>query len=136
MAKEQRCIICGKETRGLEVREDYVIGAIRWFKRNVTHNEKGYGLVVCKDCYVKYRKARDSYTKKQVSYTIIGIVFAILLVAFGRSLGSVFAGAVIILFMYLLSLLSYMPAVNMPPRPARSPSKQAAASSAEGARKS
>jgi hypothetical protein len=114
MANEERCIICGNEAPGLVVREDYVIGAMRWLKRNVTHNEKGYKLVVCKQCYPKYKKSRDSYVRKQVSYLVIGTVFAVLLIGFGRSLGALAAGAIIIVLMYLLSLLSYMPSVVMP----------------------
>ncbi len=114
MATGPRCILCGNETDGLDVREDYVIDAIRWFKRNVMRNEKGYRLVVCKECYVRYRKSRDSYVRKQISYVVIGVIFAGLLVFAGRSLGAVAAGAAIILFMYLLSLLSYMPALAVP----------------------
>ncbi len=106
MAKESRCIICGRELNGLEVQEDYVIKAIRWFKRNVTHNEKNYRLVVCKDCYVKYKKARDSYNSKTISY-------AALLIITGRSIGAVIAGIIIILLMYALSLLSYMPGLKI-----------------------
>jgi cytochrome b subunit of formate dehydrogenase len=112
MKKETRCIICGKELNGLEVKEDYVINAMRWFKRNVTHNEKNYRLVVCKDCYVKYKKARDSYNSKTVSYLAIGVIFAALLIITGRSLGAVVAGIVIIILMYALSLLSYMPGLK------------------------
>ncbi len=112
MKKETRCIICGKELNGLEVKEDYVINAMRWFKRNVTHNEKNYRLVVCKDCYVKYKKARDSYNSKTVSYLAIGVIFAALLIITGRSIGAVAAGAAIIILMYCLSLLSYMPGLK------------------------
>jgi cytochrome b subunit of formate dehydrogenase len=112
MKKETRCIICGKELNGLEVKEDYVINAMRWFKRNVTHNEKNYRLVVCKDCYVKYKKARNSYNSKTVSYLAIGVIFAALLVITGRSLGALAAGIAIIMLMYALSLLSYMPGLK------------------------
>ncbi|MCL4387559.1 hypothetical protein M1567_00175 [Candidatus Marsarchaeota archaeon] len=112
MKKETRCIICGKELNGLEVKEDNVIRAMRWFKRNVTHNEKNYRLVVCKDCYVKYKKARDSYNSKTVSYLAIGVIFAALLIITGRSLGALAAGIAIIILMYALSLLSYMPGLK------------------------
>ncbi|MEM0201624.1 MAG: hypothetical protein QXR73_00395 [Candidatus Micrarchaeaceae archaeon] len=112
MKKETRCIICGKELNGLEVKDDYVIKAMRWFKRNVTHNEKNYRLVVCKDCYVRYKKARDSYNSKTVSYLAIGVIFAALLIITGRSLGAVVAGIAIIILMYALSLLSYMPGLK------------------------
>ncbi|MEM0154585.1 MAG: hypothetical protein QW814_01995 [Methanothrix sp.] len=112
MKKETRCIICGKELNGLEVKDDYVIKSMRWFKRNVTHNEKNYRLVVCKDCYVKYKKARDSYNSKTISYLAIGVIFAALLIITGRSLGAVVAGIAIIILMYALSLLSYMPGLK------------------------
>ena len=110
-SSEPRCIICGGAVDGLEVQEDYVIRAIRWFKRNVTRNAKNYRLVVCKECYVKYKKARDSYVRKQIAYVVIGVLFAGLLIAAGRSLMAVLAGLAIIALMYLLSLLSYMPAL-------------------------
>ncbi len=115
MKKETRCIICGKELNGLEVKEDYVIKSMRWFKHNVTHNEKNYRLVVCKDCYVKYKKARDSYNSKTVSYLAIGVIFAALLIITGRSLGAVAAGIAIIILMFALSLLSYMPGLKQQP---------------------
>ncbi len=111
--KEPRCIICGKEVDGLEVKPDHVINAMRWFKRNITHNEKNYRLVVCKDCYVKYKKARDSYNSKTVSYILIGVIFAALLIITGRDLGAVAAGIGIIILMYVLSLLSYMPGLKL-----------------------
>lgn len=70
--------------------------------------------MVCKACYVKYKKAHDSYVKKEVAYIIIGVVFAALLISVGRSASSLLAGLVIIAFMYILSLLSYMPSLVMP----------------------
>ncbi|MCL4411590.1 hypothetical protein M1329_01485 [Candidatus Marsarchaeota archaeon] len=112
---EPRCIICGEAVDGLEVQEDYVIQAIRWFKRNVTRNAKNYRLVVCKNCYVKYKKSRDSYTRKQIAYVVVGVLFAGLLIAVGRTAVAVLAGVAIIALMYLLSLLSYMPAVVRKP---------------------
>ncbi|MGC8651640.1 MAG: hypothetical protein ACP5UH_00080 [Candidatus Micrarchaeia archaeon] len=114
--EENRCIICGLEKDGIEVKEDYIIDTIRWFKRNVTRNEKGYRLVVCKECYPKYKKARDSYTRREVAYLAIGVIFAALLIAFsgGHELSAVFYGVLIIIFMYLLAQLSYMPALKLP----------------------
>ncbi|EQD59708.1 hypothetical protein B1B_08080, partial [mine drainage metagenome] len=44
------------EKTGHRRQRDYVIGAIRWFKKNVTKNEKGHALVVCKACYPAYKK--------------------------------------------------------------------------------
>ncbi|MCL4371962.1 hypothetical protein M1373_01445 [Candidatus Marsarchaeota archaeon] len=115
MKKESRCIICGLEKDGLEVKNDRIIDAMRWFKKNVTKNEKGYRLVVCKDCYVKYKKARDSYNTKTISYLVIGVLFAAVLIATGRSIGAVVAGIVVIALMYALSLLSYTPGLKAQP---------------------
>jgi hypothetical protein len=112
---ESRCIICGERRNGLEVKGDYTISAIRWFKRNVTRNEKNYRLVVCKGCFLKYKKARDSYQRKRVAYTTLGVIFAVLLVlSSGGRLLTIIYGAGIVLFLYLLSQLSYMPDVRMP----------------------
>lgn len=113
--KETRCIICGEKRNGLAVRSDRMIAAIRWVKRNVTKNEKSYNLVVCRDCFLKYKKARDGYQRKQATYTAMGLVFAVLLLfVSGFRLSAFAAGAAITAFMYLLSQLSYMPGVSMP----------------------
>ena len=62
MAKgKEYCIICGERRSGLPVEDDYVISAIRWFKANVTKNEKNNSLVVCRDCYSKYKRQRKRY---------------------------------------------------------------------------
>ena len=111
-----RCIICGEARDGLEVREDRVIRAMRYFKQNVTKNAKNYRLVVCRACYPKYDKYRSTYVKKQVSYVVVAVIFAALLIIVSGGQPSAFAyGIAIIIFMYLLSLLSYTPAVNLPP---------------------
>ncbi len=111
---ESRCIICGLEKKGLKVKEDHVIYAIRWFKRNVSRNEKGYDLVVCRDCYKKYSSARSSYNRKLFAYLGIGILATVLWIAVGGiKLYSIAAGIVLIAFMYLLSLLSYIPGLDV-----------------------
>ena len=115
MQKEERCILCGAARPGLAVREDFVIGSIRWFKRNVAHNEKGYSLVVCRECYPKYKKALASYRRKQVAYVAIGIIFMALLIVLSQDkFLAALSGIAIVAFMYLLSLLSYMPSVSIP----------------------
>ena len=112
---ESRCIICGERRNGLEVNKDHIIDAIRWFKRNVTKNERNYRLTVCKDCYPKYKKSRDSYLWKEAAYTAIGLIFAaVLVIASSDRLASTAYGAAIVLMMYLLSQLSYMPGVRTP----------------------
>ncbi|MCL5412710.1 MAG: hypothetical protein M1474_03670 [Candidatus Marsarchaeota archaeon] len=115
MARELRCIVCGEKKPGLEVEDDYVIDAIRWFKTHVTRNAKNYRLVVCKACYPKYNRYRSSYIKKQVAYLVLGFVFAGLLAIVSPSkLIALGYGAAIVVFMYALSLLSYTPAVKTP----------------------
>ncbi len=115
MAKrEPRCIYCGKKRDGLGIREDYVIRAVRWFNRKVLHRYHNYRLVVCRDCYLNYRKARARYLKKQATYLAIGIIFAGLLIFVSSANLFAFAyGIAIILFMYLLSLVSYVPALEV-----------------------
>lgn len=89
---------------------------MRWVKRNITKNPKNYRMVVCKDDFLAYKKKRDSYERKRIAYVVIGVIFTVLLLSFanGRFLGAIVYGIGIIAFMYLLSLLSYIPAVDMP----------------------
>lgn len=110
---ELRCIMCGLKKNGLEVKEDYIINGIRWFKRNITKNEKNYRLVVCRNCYKKYEKNKHSYDKRRVSYLALGIITAALWIFFSKSIGGILAGIFIIAFMYLLSLLSYTPSIKI-----------------------
>jgi hypothetical protein len=110
-----RCIICGKAKPGLAVKDDFVLNSIRWFKHNITKNEKGYHLVVCKECYLKYQKERNKYVKRQIFYLIIGILFAMMLIFVSRgSLPSIGFGILMVLILYVFSLFSYMPAVEIP----------------------
>ncbi len=113
--RESRCIICGEKRNGLEVNEDAVLHAIRLFKRHVTRNEKGYHLIVCKGCYVKYDTAKRKYERRQMIYLILGVVFAIFIILTGANKAvAVIFGIVIVGLLYLLSLLTYMPSVSMP----------------------
>lgn len=116
MAKTKSvCIMCGKERQGLEVKEDNVIGAMRWIKRNITKNSKNYNMVVCKEDFLAYKKKRDGYERKQIMYVGLGLLFMLLLLLFasGRYLGAILYGLGITAFMYLLSLLSYMPSLKV-----------------------
>jgi uncharacterized protein (DUF983 family) len=111
---EPRCIICGEAKEGLPVKEDYVIAAIRWVNRKIFHKYRNYRLVVCKDCYLKYSKQRDKYVRKQITYVIIGVLFTLAL--FFSSHGnpiSLLYGFAVIVFMYALSLASYIPALSI-----------------------
>lgn len=110
-----RCIMCGAEKGGLPVKEDYIIKAIRLFKTNVTKNAKNYDLVVCREDYTKYSKARESYIKKQLSYITLGIVTALVLFfVSGFEFLALSYGIIIVLFTYAISLFSYIPGVDMP----------------------
>lgn len=110
---EMRCVYCGQARPGLRVREDYVIKAMRWFNRSVLHKYRNYTLVVCKECYPTYKKSRAKYARKQITYVVIGFLFAGLLVAVSG--GNAFAflyGMAVIVFMYALSLISYVPSLK------------------------
>jgi hypothetical protein len=125
MKGKPACMVCGKERNGAEVQEDHVIMAMRWFKENVTRNAKGYRIVVCKECMPQYRKLRSKFVRKRAIYVGLGIVFTLAIAAIsgGRYLGIVAYGVVITLFLYALSLVSYMPDLkhaDEPKAPAKS----------------
>lgn len=110
------CIMCGQEQDGLEVKDDSILRALRWIKTNITRSPKNYRLVVCKEDFLKYKKRKDSYDRKQIAYVALGVVFLVVLIAFanGRFLSAFFYGAIVVIFLYLLAQLSYIPAVDMP----------------------
>ncbi len=110
------CIICGEEKDGLEVKEDYILKGMRWIKRNITKSPKNYRLVVCKEDFLKYKKKKDSYDRKQIVYVALGIIFLVMLLSYSsvRILSAFFYGGIVIIFLYLLAQLSYIPSVSMP----------------------
>jgi hypothetical protein len=109
------CIICGLDKDGLELKDDRVLKAMRWIKRNITKNPKNYRLVVCKEDFLKYKKGRDKYNKRQIIYLTIGIAFLVVLfISSGGRIYAVLVGILIAAFMWLLALVNYMPAVQMP----------------------
>ncbi|MGC9099196.1 MAG: hypothetical protein ACP5HW_01450 [Candidatus Micrarchaeia archaeon] len=103
------CIICGKERNGIEVDEDFVIKSVRWFKRNVTKNEEGNKLVVCSECYPKYLKYRRRFVEREIVYLTLGFLFLIFGLIVSFRLSTLIIGLLLMLFLYFLSLLSYMP---------------------------
>lgn len=103
------CIICGERKDGLEIEEDYVLEAIRWFKRNVTHDERGNRLVVCKKCYPDYKKRRDRYVNRQRIYVAMGVIFVILVLIVSQDPFTLIAAFIMLLLFYALSLANYMP---------------------------
>mgnify|MGYP001626360183 FL=1 len=108
------CIICGKEKPGIEVKPDFVIESIRWIKRNITKNEKGNRLVVCRDCYPAYRKLRERFERREKIYLTLGILFALLsFLLSSNKLYGLGIGLLVIALLYLFSLLNYMPSLNI-----------------------
>ena len=113
--KIPRCIICGEHKDGLDIRVDNVVLAIRWLNSHTFRVSNPYRPTVCKECFPKYYKARKSYEKKQVAYVILGFLFAIFLVlASGGRPAAFLFGFAIIAFMFLISLLTYVPTVDIP----------------------
>ncbi|MCL4375259.1 hypothetical protein M1394_00460 [Candidatus Marsarchaeota archaeon] len=112
MAKRY-CIVCGKEKKGIEIEHDIIIKSIRWFKRNVTKNEKNNVLVVCSSCYPLYKKSRDKFELRERLYIALGLIFFILMVFISHTIASFIAGLVVIAFLYLLSLMNYMPKLDL-----------------------
>ncbi|MGC8586920.1 MAG: hypothetical protein ACP5K9_01365 [Candidatus Micrarchaeia archaeon] len=107
------CIICGQEKDGIEIESDYVIDAIRWFKRNVTKNEQRNRIVVCKDCYPKYKILRKRFEKREKIYIILGILFIITGTVISPRIGTFIVTVIVAVFLYLLSLLSYIPKIKL-----------------------
>ena len=112
--QNNRCIICGNNKNGISVQNDYIIDLIRWIKKNITKNEKKYKLVVCQDCYMKYKKMYNSFKRKKTFYVILGVIFTFLLFLASRfNVYSLISGFILIIFLYLLSLLTYMPRLKI-----------------------
>jgi len=108
-----RCIICGEAKEGLPVEEDYIIATIRWINRSVFKKYRNHRLVVCKECYLKYSKQRERYVHKQITYIAIGVLFTLALFFVSYNPISLLYGIAVIVFMYALSLISYIPALNI-----------------------
>ncbi len=112
MMRENRCIMCGEHKNGLEVIDDNVIRGIRWVKEKLGR-KTGFRLVVCKECYANYRKARKKFEGRLKLYLALGVLMAILLITINPLSGVVF-GSMIVVFMYFISLLTYVPRVSIP----------------------
>lgn len=111
MKRKRYCIICGEEKNGLPVKNDHVLEMIRWVKRNITRNEQGNELVVCRECYPKYSKLRSKSISRMGQFLVLGIVFAILFILVSPGVLSVVVGIIVVLLLYSFSLLTYMPAL-------------------------
>jgi hypothetical protein len=112
--KGERCIICNQEKEGLGIKEDNIVYFLRWLNSHTVKYRNPNYPVVCRECFTKYRKQRKSYERKLISYLIIGFLFAgfIIVGSGGKPLSFLF-GLIIIAFMYLLSLLSYIPELEI-----------------------
>ncbi len=107
------CIICGNERDGIEIKGDNAIKTIRWFKRNVTRNEKDNRLVVCRECYPKYEKARKKYESRRITYAALGVLFAALSLIISPRPATLVIAVLVVAFLYALSYLTYMPALSI-----------------------
>ncbi len=107
------CIICGERRPGVPIRDDRVLNAMRWFKRNVTRDERGNSLVVCRDDYSAYMKKRGRYTSRQALYIAVGVIFAALGLLVRFSLSTFAISIAVLAALYLLSLINYTPALSI-----------------------
>jgi hypothetical protein len=112
-SRKSYCIICGQEKDGIEIENDYVISTIRWFKRNITKNEKDNKIVVCKECYPKYKVLRKRFENRQKIYITLGILFIIFGMIISPRVGTLIVTVIVAIFLYLLSLLSYTPKIKL-----------------------
>jgi hypothetical protein len=113
MAAKTVCIMCGKERNGIRVREDHVIRAIRWIKRNVTRSERNNTLVVCRECYPKYKAQRSRFVTRRALYVGMGILFFVFGNLLEFSLSTLLITTAVLLFFYLLALFNYVPALDI-----------------------
>ena len=90
-----------------------MLTAIRWFKTNVTHNEKNNRLVVCKECYPRYAESRRKFESRERLYVAFGVIFAALNLLVSRSLSSIAISVVIVLLLLAFSFLSYTPKISI-----------------------
>ncbi|MDE1845690.1 MAG: hypothetical protein KGH53_00175 [Candidatus Micrarchaeota archaeon] len=60
---------------------------------------------------VGYEESRRNYESRQMTYIAIGVIFGILGVLISFGIGSIIAAIVVIIFLYLMSLLTYTPKI-------------------------
>ncbi len=113
MVRKSYCIVCAKEKKGIEVEDDFILDSIRWLKENVTHNVQNNKLVVCKDCYPRYKPARQKYESRQKMYLVLGVLFGMLILLISPRAATVLIAAVLVIACYILSLLSYTPKIHI-----------------------
>ena len=113
MLRKSYCIECGNAKKGIAVRDDLVLSAIRWFKRNVTRNERKNELVVCRDCYLKYMAGRKRYESRQRTYVALGVISLIVSVVVSQQATTALLSLFFLCLLYLFSLLSYRPEISI-----------------------
>lgn len=113
MKQKNVCVVCGKEKNGLEVKTDNVIRTIRYIKLKLFRKVSNNRLVVCKECYENYKKYRKKYIGRQRLYVALGVLFLIFGMLLNPSFVALFVGIFITVVMYLLSLLSYLPEIDL-----------------------
>ncbi len=114
MKSKSYCIICGEEKDGIAVRDDSVLRALRWFNRTVLRTPpRNNRIVVCASCYPKYKKQRSKYLSRQKTYIVLGVLFMIFGIVIARTITAFFLSLVVLAFLYLLSLLSYVPELDV-----------------------
>ncbi len=114
------CIMCEKDKAGLKIKDDSTLRTLKWIKYDLLKRPRRHSSpVVCRECYSAYSKKRKSFERKQVIYTIIGVIFAIALVVAtgGRKPGAYAFGVLVVLFMLGLAHLNYMPELELPAAP-------------------
>ncbi len=113
------CIISGHEGTGYPVKDDAVILALRRIKRlfGIAKNNR---LIVSQDELAEYKKRRAKFEKNFVQYAALSVLifaamFALSLFAGTISLGTFAMPILIGILLVLLSLASYMPAIEGAP---------------------
>jgi|YelNatPaOPRAMG01_1025707.scaffolds.fasta_scaffold00721_43 uncharacterized membrane protein (DUF485 family) len=114
------CIICGKEIEGkgaYRVKDDIVIDSLRKIKRKLGV-AKNNELFVCHEDYEKYKEKRKQFERNFTFASALAAVILLLLIIvpifFGSlpSISGIFFGIVVGVFLILMALISYLPAVE------------------------
>ena len=114
MKQKSYCIVCGNERDGIEVKEDNVLRALRYIKYDLFKRpRRNNRIVVCKSCYESYKKHRKRYIGRQRLYLALGVLFLIFSILLAPSIYAALVGIVMIALLYLLSLLNYMPELDL-----------------------
>jgi hypothetical protein len=116
MKQKSYCLVCGKEKDGIPIKEDYVVGMMRWFNRKVMRRGGNNKVVICRECYPKYSKFRGKFVLRQRAYLILGILFIALgavWVALMKNASALIMGILFTILLYVLSLLNYVPDIEI-----------------------